>query len=457
MIKREKSTKGIQKDPGFDARNLALDLLVKVEREASYANLIVPAELRKSSLEPRDSAFVTELVYGTLRQRILYDAIIEAAAGRKTSKIDVIPLTILRLTAHQLLSLNTPAHAAVDSAVRLTVRNRSGSASGFVNAISRRISERSLDAWIELLTSQLDENGRLALIHSHPRWIVEAYVERLGDINRVTEELRANNINPKVTGIIYPGSSWSDETLSTSNPCEWVPEARYLTGNPERILEIRKRVGGIQDQGSYLVASALAAVVVDPGRGSSNLWLDMCAGPGGKAALLSRWAHSLNKRFLALEISEHRAELIRRVAHEIVVADSAQAPISKASVERILLDAPCSGLGALRRRPDARHRKTLLDIKALVELQRNLLASAHELLEEGGVLGYVTCSPVSAETEGNTRWFCESFPDMDLIDARPYFPPQMELGERFDVQLWPGVHHTDAMYVAMFRKKTSTR
>lgn len=451
--------KSERRDHGFESRNLALSILTKINDERSYANLVVPAELKKNSLEPRDSAFVTELVYGTLRKQIFYDKIIESASGRKLSKIDAVPLLILRLTAHQLLVLETPPHAAVDSAVRLTVRNKHGSASGFVNAVSRRISERTTPQWLELLTSDSDPLDALACEFSHPRWIVEEYLKRLESIDAVRRELGANNLNPRVTGVIYPGYEWSIDTLADSDPCEWVPAARYLDGNPERIPEIANRTGGIQDQGSYLVGRVLAlAPLANPQSSLKQpLWLDMCAGPGGKAALLSRWAHENQASFLALEISEHRAALMTRMTSEIVVADGTRPPLAPESATKILIDAPCSGLGALRRRPDARTRKSPSELSGLVAIQRQLLESAAELLAVGGVMAYITCSPVVAETTGNIQWFTESHPAFELIDARAFFPAEMDLPERFDVQLWPGVHHTDAMYVALLQKKSSTR
>lgn len=453
---REKSER---RDPGFETRNLALSILIKITDERSYANLVVPAELRKNSFEPRDSAFVTELVYGTLRKQIFYDRIIESASGRKLSKIDVIPLLILRLTAHQLLALGTPPHAAVDIAVRLTVRNKHGSASGFINAVSRRISERTTAEWLELLAADLDPLEALALEFSHPRWIVEEYLKRLETIGAVRRELVVNNLNPRVTGVIYPGHEWSAATLSESEPCDWVPAARYLNGNPERIAEIMNRTGGIQDQGSYLVAQALARATSTTPQSLTKgaLWVDMCAGPGGKAALLSRWAIAQKARFLAMEISEHRAALMTRMTTEIIVADGTRAPLELESAEKILIDAPCSGLGALRRRPDARIRKLPSELTGLVAIQRQLLVSGAELLTVGGVMAYVTCSPVAAETTENIQWFAKTQPAFELIDARPFFPTEMELAERFDVQLWPGIHHTDAMYVALLKKKSSTR
>ena len=433
-------------------------MLLKVELEGSYANIALPTALKKTSFATRDSGFITELVYGTLRRRILYDAIIESAAGRRKGKIDNVPLNILRMTAHQLLTLQTPPHAAVDSAVRLSVRNKSGSASGFVNAISRRISERNLEEWIEVITTDVTPLEKLAIEYAHPRWIVESYVERLGAMDRVVAELAANNINPEVTGVIYPGQEWSPATESESSPCAWTKAARYLRGNPEALPEIRSAIAGIQDQGSYLVAQALALAPSTCARDTarSELWLDMCAGPGGKAALLSRWAREQGRNFLALEISEHRAELIRRVTPAIVIANSNHPPLPEESVEKILLDAPCSGLGALRRRPDARHRKNRADLGGLVALQRELLGSAHKLLKDGGILAYVTCSPTVEETVANTKWFLQNFPDMELIDARGYFPTEMKLDDSFDIQLWPGAHHTDAMYLAMFKKREST-
>lgn len=438
-----------REEAGFTARNLALRLLLEIEAESAYANLVVPASLRESSLEIRDRNFVTELVYGTLRMQLLYDAVIASASKRQVHKIDTVPLNILRLTAHQLLTLKISAHAPVDNAVRLVVKNRSGSASGFVNAVSRRISEKSLEQWVVELTEGCEPIDALAIEYAHPKWIVHEYLTRLGDFELVRAELEANNQNPRVCAVIYPGEVWSQESLDVSEMADWVPSARLLTGNPESLMEIRNGSAGIQDQGSYLVAQALAQSKSDV----SGAWIDMCAGPGGKAALLDRWASEYNHPFLALEISEHRAALMRRVTHSTVVADGQNPPVKKESAALILLDAPCSGLGALRRRPDARLRKRATDIPGLVQLQRALLASAVSLLAPGGVLGYVTCSPLARETTDNRNWLLNAFPEMTNINARGFFPSDMSLPDTPDVQLWPGIHGTDAMYLALFQKK----
>ena len=435
-------------DAGFTARNLALRALIEIEEKGAYANLLVPSYLQESNLEPRDRNFVTELVYGTLRMQFFYDRVIERAANRKINKIDSVPRNILRMTAHQLLTLNIAAHAPVDSAVRLSVKNKNGSASGFVNAVSRRMSEKPLSEWIIQLKVGCSEIESLAIEFAHPKWIVDEYLKRLKDIDSVRRELAENNRNPRVSAVIYPGETWSTTSLDQSEMCEWVPRARYVSGNPESLIEIQNRTAGVQDQGSYLVTEALSSAAEDiPG-----IWLDMCAGPGGKAALLSRWARMNNKEFVALEISEHRALLMRRVTNSLVVADGRKPPIAPESASLILLDAPCSGLGALRRRPDARLRKRPADIKPLVELQRSLLTSAIELLCPGGFLGYVTCSPLIEETIENREWVLEKFPQIQSVDARRYFPAEMELENRPDVQLWPGVHKTDAMYLALFTK-----
>jgi 16S rRNA (cytosine967-C5)-methyltransferase len=436
-------------DAGFAARNLALRLLLEIEQNQSYANLVVPASLRESSLEGRDRNFVTELVYGTLRMQLLYDAVIVSAAKRSIRKIDSIPLNILRLTAHQLLTLRISAHAPVDSAVRLTVKNKSGSASGFVNAVSRRISEKSIEQWISELTMESDECESLSIRFAHPRWIVEEYFQRLGNLELVVEELEANNRNPRVSAVIYPGENWSEESLADSEMAQWVPEARLLHGNPEALPEIKSGTAGIQDQGSYLVARALFVARSQ----SPGLWVDLCAGPGGKAALFDRWAKEGKREFVGLEISEHRAALMKRVTKSIVVADGSRPPIPPKSAALVLLDAPCSGLGALRRRPDARLRKKQSDIAGLVALQRTLLQSAIELLIPGGVLGYVTCSPLKSETSDNREWVLANFEGMTSINARKLFPKDMSLPESEDVQLWPGAHGTDAMYLALFQKK----
>jgi 16S rRNA (cytosine967-C5)-methyltransferase len=215
---------------------------------------------------------------------------------------------------------------------------------------------------------------------------------------------------------------------------------------------VREGRAGVQDEGSQLVALALAAAPIE---GSDGRWLDMCAGPGGKAALLAGLAQSRGGRLLAVERQPHRARLVTRAVADtadVVVADATSPPWAPASFDRVLVDVPCSGLGALRRRPEARWRRTPEDVSGLRPQQVALLRSALDAVRTGGLVAYVTCSPHLVETRAVVDE-ATSGVGVDRIDVRPYLPGVDLLGDGPDVQLWPHRHGTDAMYICLLRRR----
>ena len=187
---------------GINSRRVALKALISIEKEHSYANLALPHFLKDSNLSAADKSLVTEIVYGSIRMRGTYDRIIDTVSNRPVQDLDLEVREVLRMGAHQLLNMRVASHAAVDTAVTLTKQEINQSSSGFVNAILRKISKFDFDQWITNLgfTDKLDQ---LAIQYSHPRWILESYFKRLGDITRVEEECIANNRNPKVLSLIH--------------------------------------------------------------------------------------------------------------------------------------------------------------------------------------------------------------------------------------------------------------
>lgn len=437
---------------GLHSRKVALKALIAIEKEKSYANLSLPSFLLASNLSIPDKAFVTELVYGSIRMRGTYDRIIDQVSSRAVNDLDVEVLEILRMGTHQLLSMRVADHAAVDTAVRLTKEEINQSSSGFVNAILRKISKSDLEQWLSLIgfTDKLDQ---LSIRYSHPRWILESYLQRLGDISLVEQECIANNNNPKVCLVSWPGEASVAELLKSNESfsmAKWVDCAVEITGDPAQLLPIKNGQAGVQDQGSYLVTKAFVEVPVQ----DDLFWLDLCAGPGGKSALLDRWATQKGIGFIANEISPHRAKLMKRATQKIVIGDGLNPSFKSESFSRILIDAPCSGLGALRRRPDARWRKNISQLAELVQIQRGLLTQGANLLSVGGVLGYVTCSPHPIETVENVSWFLNHFKNFEQISAVEYFPSQMNLPDTPSVQLWPGLHQSDGMFLSLFKRQS---
>ena len=462
------------------AREAAFDALRAVDERDAYANLVLPGLLRSRGLNGRDAALATELVYGTLRGVGTYDAVLAACLDRPLDRIDAPIRDVLRLGAHQALSTRIPVHAAVAATVDLARAKVGAGPAKLVNAVLRRVSTRDLDGWVELL-APADPIERLALRHAHPVWIVRAFQDALGaDLDELTACLAANNERPAVTLAARPGRCTVDELIAAgAQPTRWSPFGAVLAeGDPARIAAVREQRAGVQDEGSQLVTLALAATPLDvplvrpdtsttsdgaavrPDKSEGEgQWLDLCAGPGGKAALLAGLATQRGASLVAVEQHPHRARLVERALagdtgnHRVIVADGRALLPADGPFDRVLLDAPCSGLGALRRRPEARWRRQPADVAALRPLQVELLHAALSATRPGGVVAYVTCSPHLAETTTVVGDVLDRRDDAERLDARPYLPDVPELGDGPDVQLWPHRHDTDAMYLALLRRR----
>ena len=350
-----------------------------------------------------------------------------------------------------ILAMRVPAHAAISTTVEL-VRARVGQGpAGLTNAVLRRIGARSIEDWVTALAPE-DPGDAAALAHSHPRWIVEGLRAALGErVAELEALLAADNERPAVTLVARPGLSEAADL--PGEPGRWSPYAVTLpSGDPAQIAAVRQGRAGVQDEGSQLVALALAEALT---QGRDERWLDACAGPGGKAALLAALAAQRGARLVAGERQPHRAELVKRAVRllpetVVVAADATTPPWPEGAFDRILLDAPCTGLGALRRRPEARWRRTPAEVAPLVALQHALLRQALRDVRVGGLVAYATCSPLLAETEAIVREAlarggCEVVPvTLAVPDADGPVPGSM--------QLWPHRHGTDAMFVCLLRR-----
>ena len=443
------------------ARTAAFDVLRAVDERDSYANLVLPGLLREREITGRDAALATELVYGTLRGLGTYDAVLAACLDRAPEALDPPVLDVLRLGAHQVLGTRIPPHAAVDTTVGLA-RARVGEGPGkLVNAVMRRLSRHDMAGWIDQLAppASTDPLERLALQHSHPPWIVRALLDALGgDESELAAALAADNERPFVTLVARPGRAEVSELVAAgASPAHWSPYAAVLgEGDPAAIPAVRERRAGVQDEGSQLVALALATA---PLNGPDRRWLDMCAGPGGKAALLAGLATLRDARLLAVERQPHRARMVEAALrgdpgrHRVVVADATEPLDGEDPFDRILLDAPCTGLGALRRRPEARWRRRPSDLPTLRSLQISLLRAALSAVRPGGLVAYVTCSPHLAETTTVVTDVLRGRPDVERVDARACLPGVPDLGDGPEIQLWPHRHGTDAMFLALLRRE----
>jgi 16S rRNA (cytosine967-C5)-methyltransferase len=489
------------------ARRAAYDVLRAVADRDAYANLLLPALLRERGLTGRDAAFATELTYGTLRGRGTYDAILAACSDR--DDLDPPVRDVLRLGAHQLLATRVGSHAAVATSVDLAKDVCGPRPSGFVNAVLRRVATRDLQAWIDIVAPDrsTDPVGYLAVRHSYPRWIVEAFRDALSTASRTETDdtetddtetgtradtetenaLAAGNLRPEVVLAVRTADPPDAAILGAAGErTRWSPYGFRLAGGDPAPL-VASGQAAVQDEASQLAALALTRVVV---AGQDGLWLDLCAGPGGKATLLAHLAADRGARLVASDVRPHRAsrvlEALRRaprtpghgrdtadrdapdhdtpdhhapdhdVDHDaaVLVADGRRVPWRSGAFDRVLADVPCSGLGSLRRRPEARWRKTPKDVEGLAVLQRELLNAAIDSVRPGGVVAYVTCSPHLAETRQIVTSVADDRGDITILDAPAVLAEVPDLRgpdpkyPRF-AQFWPHRHGTDAIFLAL--------
>jgi len=439
-------------------RRAARDVLRAVRERDAYANLVLPGLLRERRLDGRDAALATELAYGAARARGLLDAVIERCAGRPVEEIDGPLLDVLQLGAYQLLRTRIAPHAAVATSVDLVRAEAGPGKAGFVNAVLRRVSEKTEDEWVAELApdATADPVGHLAFRYAHPTWIAQAFADALGaDAGELEDVLKADDARPAVHLVARPGEISAEElALVTGGEVgSYSPYAVHLDGGDPGLLDaVREGLAGVQDEGSQLVARALTLAPLDGP--DSGRWLDLCAGPGGKAALLGALADIDGGRLDAVEPAEHRADLIRKTTRglpvDVHVADGRD-PGLEGGYDRILVDAPCTGLGALRRRPEARWRRQPSDVAGLAKLQRELLGSALKLVRPGGVVLYSTCSPHVAETVAVVADAVRRYGAIPL-DTREAVPGVPDVGEGPGVQLWPHRHGTDAMFMAALKR-----
>ncbi|MDR2453424.1 MAG: 16S rRNA methyltransferase [Bifidobacteriaceae bacterium] len=446
------------------ARRAAFDLLREVDQGA-YANLVLPQMLAKRGIYGRDAAFATELAYGAIRMRGQYDAVIAKAAGR--TEIDPPVWDALRLGVHQIAALRVPDHAAVAETVAVARESVGTGPAGFVNAVLRTILEAGYEAMLQELAPAEDLSvDNLALRYSQPPWVVRATRQALIAAGRPAEDLAAvlasANTQPPVTLAARPGlisrpalaEQVEERTGRAPSLGELAPTAVLMArGAPGDLPAVRDGRAAVQDEGSQLVAWLLAEAPVGQDEGE---WLDLCAGPGGKAALLAAIGRERGARLTANEPQPHRADLVRQAVRQlgdVVRLTQLEASQLDGQFDRVLVDAPCTGLGALRRRPEARWRHTPADLATLGPLQRDLLRAGLERTKPGGAIVYATCSPHVAETRLVVDDVLRGRQDAMVEDLRALpLVPGDAVAQDGMAQLWTDRHGTDAMFFALIRR-----
>jgi len=434
------------------SRLLAFDLIVEVNRNAGYSNLLLPAALTASTLDERDRNLVTELVYGTLRMQGKHDWVLSQVSDRPWNEVDAGIVDLARMGVHQLHEMRIPDHAAVSATVEVARKRLGESQASFVNALLRAVTRKSLEEWFAPLESISDHVEKFAIQYSHPAWIISAYFDLLKSWDFVELELRSNNVPAIPTLVSWPGYSTQADLIALGGePTKYSALGVSMKGNPGKLELIQHRLAGVQDEGSQLVASVFAAA------SGGQQWLDLCAGPGGKAALLSSIARQRNITFTGNEYSQPRADLVRKVVHgaRVWCGDGRDIAQHGESFDAILIDAPCTGLGALRRRPEVRWRRTVADLRELTQLQLELIEAAIPVLNPEAILGYATCSPHLAETTVQVLDILKKHPELEHVNVETYLPANLKDATRSgSLSLWTHKHGTDAMFLALFRKKS---
>lgn len=446
---RRNTFKKAKADP---VRLLVFDVMTEVNRRDGYSNLLLPKALESSPFDQRDKAFATDLLYGTLRMQGRHDYILSQVSDRPWRDVDPGIVDVTRLGLQQIFEMRVPMHAAVSETVELARKVLGESKASYVNALLRKVSMKTLQEWLVPAQAIKDDVSRLAVIYSHPEWIVSAYFDLLKSMLEVEELLKVNNQPTKPTFVTWPGRSTPSEFADIgAKATSYSPFGFTADITPSALEAIRHRRAGVQDEGSQLVALVFARAA-----DAQDSWLDLCAGPGGKAALLSSIAKEEGRSFIANEISETRAELVKRVVAgaTVWVGDAREVSKRGQTFDAILADVPCTGLGALRRRPEVRWRRTVNDLRSLIELQREISDAALSILNVGGVFGYATCSPHMAETTIAVADILKRNPGVEQIDVTPYLPENLEDGVRQGAMaLWTQRHNTDSMFLALFRKR----
>ena len=431
-------------------RLLVFDLLSQVNREGAYANIRLPDLLGKSKLNSKDRNLATEMAYGTLRMQGLLDHIAGKFTDRPFNELDPKIQDLLRMGIYQLTQMRIPDHAAVGETVEVARMVAGDSKSSYVNAILRKVSAA------EVLNTELDSLPiveKLSIKYSHPIWIVNAFYDQLKNWESVEQLLAADNQPTRPDLVAWPTKSTEAEFLDKgAQKIEKIKNGFTIEGIPSDFIPVIERRAGVQDRGSQIVVEDFLATW-KPGL----KWLDMCAGPGGKAAYLYYSLKSLedNVDFLANEPVPHRAELVKRViGNEIVTSfDGTKSESFGGKFDRILVDAPCTGLGALRRRPEARWRKKPSDLKELVSIQHQLLESAYRLLLPFGIIAYVTCSPHISETRAQVANFLADHDDMKILNISSLVEANRSgINPDGTVQLWTHLDQSDSMFIAFLQK-----
>lgn len=422
------------------ARELAINILYKIENAESYSNIEIDKEFSKSDLEPIDKALASELVYGVLTWKITIDEIIQRYSNIKLKKISKWVINILRIGIYQIAFLDRiPESAAVNESVKLAKKYSHETASKFTNAILRKIEKNEMDKLIDYLsTKPIMENEIISIITSHPLWLVDELLKEY-DKKFVTELLNANNIKSDITLRANTLKTSRDELVKLLQlkgfECTKgiLPDSIYVT----KMNDFTNQLFTVQDE-----AAQIAALKLNPLPGERVL--DACAAPGGKTTYLAQLMKNKGE-IDAWDLHEHRVNLIEGLAKklDISIIHASQKDATEYTTsfdkyyDKILLDVPCTGLGVIRKKPDIKWSRQPEDIEELMEIQAKILNTCANYVKDGGRIVYSTCTVIGRENNLQVEKFLEKHPEFKLIE---------------ELKLYPHVNGTDGFYIAVLER-----
>jgi 16S rRNA (cytosine967-C5)-methyltransferase len=443
------------------ARETALKILYEINEKGAYSNIALNKHFSAHDLSDRDRAFITELVYGVVKWKLTLDRTIAACSKIRMEKLSPWIKNILRLGAYQLQYLTkVPPSAAVNESVKLARRYGHKASAGYVNAVLRNISGGGGKEAVP--DKSKDPAGYLSVRYSYPKWITEKFLELFGeefaesllDAGNKAPELtvRANTLKVGTDGLI---EALREEGVD-AQPGRHAGEAAVIRSSVSvaGLEAFRRGLFQVQDE-----SSMLAVMVLAPQPGEKVF--DACSAPGGKA---THMAQLMNNHGLitAMDIHEHKLKLVKdasdRLGTGIIRTElhdaAAVAPQHEGVYDRVLLDAPCSGLGIIRRKPDIKWARENRDIESITALQRRLISSVSKALKPGGVMVYSTCTLLPEENECIVREFLNNNNEFYEDDIAAYLPPELAKYSRgCMLQLYPNRDGIDGFFIARLARR----
>lgn len=441
-------------------RQIALEVINRVHTTGSYANILLPKKLARTDLDSRDKAFITELTYGTLRAKGTLDWIIKQFSKQKIAKIPDMVLDLVRMSVYQIFYMDVPDHAVVNEAASMAKNNFHIGIVSFINGLLRGII-RGKDS-ISWPNRTSDPAIYLSIIYFHPQWMVESWIDEFG-FDEAEALCKANNRSSKLT-IRVNKLKTTSKVLADSlqkkdwkvEPGQYADEALHIKGGGDisKTREFKEGLFYVQDESSMLASHVLSPQ-------PDETILDVAAAPGGKTTHIAQLMDN-HGNIIAVDANPNRINLLKQNLQrlgiknvQLINADATKLKsVIRQPVDRILVDAPCSGLGVLARRPDARWNKTPEQIIELSNIQVDILTAVADLLKPGGVMVYSVCTLTERETSLAVERFLHIRQDYDIDNVSPFlFADIRDDVYNGMIQLMPNRHNVDGLFIARLKRR----